>query len=181
VIAQTEVDGLKSDIAQLKERAEGSSYMSVATELGDMNSRLQTTLPRMKREDASEVMQAFYPLVFEGMIELVRTDESVRKKLENAQDVTYVLNVEEVGFNLILMIKSGIFSYGFGVPPQSDITMRTNPKTLIAIMTGQTDAFEAFMNGEVQAEGSIILARGLRGVFETLGDKFGFRLMEFSS
>jgi putative sterol carrier protein len=126
-------------------------------------------------------MQSFYPLVFSGMIELTKTDPTVKQKLQGTEDVTYLLKVPEVGFALALMIKSSEFSYLFGEPDHVDVTMKTAPDALVRIMTGQTDALEAFMNGEVQAEGSLIKARGLRGVFETLGDRFGFRLMEFSA
>jgi putative sterol carrier protein len=181
VTAHPDVQKLLGAIAALKQRAQANSYMSVAAELGDMNTQLKTALPQMNLQDASDVMQAFYPLVFDGMVELSNTDPSVQQKLRGAEDVTYVLKVEEVGFALCLRIKGGQFSYEFAEPSQIDVTMKTSPEALVRIMTGQTDALEAFMDGEVQAEGAITKARGLRGVFETLGDKFGFRLMEFSA
>jgi putative sterol carrier protein len=155
--------------------------MAVAADLGEMNGRLQTTLPQMKLQDASDVMQAFYPLVFEGMIELTNTDQGLRQKLKTVEDVVYLLSVPDVAFGLCLILAGGKFSYLFGKPERADVTMKTSPDALVRIMTGQTDALEAFMAGEVEVEGSLIKARGLRYIFETLGDKFGFRLMEFSA
>lgn len=179
--SQTDIPNLIEEIGRLKQSAQASSYVAVADQLGDMNSRLQSILPRLSLQDASDVMQAFYPLVFEGMVELAENDESIKKKLQNTEDVTYVLKVEEVGFALCLMIQGGRFSYLFSEPSHIDVTMKTSPEALVRIMTAQTDALEAFMMGEVQAEGPLIKARGLRAIFETMGDKFGFRLMEFSA
>jgi len=155
--------------------------MAVASELGDMNAFMKTAIPKLQLSDASRVMQAFYPLVFEGMVELIATDPSVADRMKSAENVVYLLDVPQVSFALSLIIQEGKFSYRFSKPEQADVTMRTNPETLVRIMTGQTDALEAFMEGQVEAEGSLIKARGLRAVFETLGDKFGFRLMEFSA
>jgi putative sterol carrier protein len=176
-----EVQSILDRVADLKRRALADSYMGVAGELGDMNAFLKTALPQMPLSDASRVMQAFYPVVFEGLIELVAKDETLRQRLQNAENVSYLLDVPQVSFALCLMIQGGQFSYRFEKPEQPDVTMRTSPETLVRIMTGQTDAFEAFMEGQVEVEGSLIKARGLRAVLEAMGDTFGFRLMEFSA
>jgi putative sterol carrier protein len=180
-MANDEVSSLLSEIAEIKRRAEAETYLANAGALSDMNTRLKQVLPTLSLDDASSVMQAFYPLVFSGMIEIGETDADVRQKLAATEDVVYLLKVEEVGFALCLAIQGGKFSYQFSEPAHVDVTMKTSPEALVRIMTGQTDAFEAFMEGVVQMEGSIIKARGLRAVFEALGDRFGFRLMEFSS
>jgi putative sterol carrier protein len=181
VSSQMDVPRLVAEIGALKQKAEASSYTAVASELGDMNGRLQTILPRLPLQDASTVMQAFYPLIFEGMVELTQTDENLQNKLGTVENVTYALKVEEVGFTLALMLQDRRFSYSFGEPASIDVTMKTSPEALVRIMTGQTDALEAFMMGEVKAEGSLIKARGLRFIFETMSDKFGFTLMQFST
>jgi putative sterol carrier protein len=178
---RSEVQTLLGDIERMRQRAEADSYLAIAGELGAMNARLQVALPQMELQDASDVMQAFYPLVFSGVVELCQVDETVQQKLRGTEDVTYVFKVPEVSFALCFIIKAGRFSYLFGEPPEVDVTMKSSPETLVRIMTGQTDALEAFMYGEVQAEGSLIKARGLRAVFETMGDRFGFRLMDFRS
>ncbi len=179
--SESEVESVLSDIAGLKSKAVANSYMAVAPQLADMNTRLQTALLQMKLDDASRVMQAFYPLVFEAMRELTDTDETLGQKLKTVEEVVYLLSVPEVSFGLCLILKGGKFDYLFGKPESADVTMKTSPEALVRIMTGQTDALEAFMQGEVEAEGSLIKARGLRYIFETLGDKFGLRLMEFSA
>lgn len=178
-MASEQTQALLGEIDDLHKRADAGSYVAMADELGGMNSRLQVILPEVELDDAVQLMNAFYPLVFSGMVELGKTDAEIRDKLARTEDVTYVLKVDEVGFALCLKIANGEFSYAFSEPAEVNVTMKTDPQTLLELMTGQTDAIQAFMAGDVEADGELIKARGLRAVFEALGDKFGFRLMEF--
>src|SRR5688500_10517988 len=110
-MSDNEGQSILDRVTDLKRRALADSYMSVAGELGDMNALLKTALPKMPLADASRIMQAFYPVVFEGLIELVSKDEALRQRLQSAENVTYLLDVPQVSFALCLMIQGGQFSY----------------------------------------------------------------------
>ena len=46
-----------------------------------------------------------------------------------------------------------------------------------SFMSGETDAMQAYMSGEVKAEGNLTKAMALRSVLEVVGEEFGFELM----
>jgi putative sterol carrier protein len=168
-----------SEIDALRTRGEAEGFVELATELGEMNARLNDVLRAVELDEAVRLMREFYPLVFAGMVELGRTDPELKEKLAKTQDVVYVLKVEEADFALCLKIDKGEFAYSFEEPANVHVTMTTTPEILLDIMSGQTDAIEAFMAGDVEAEGEIVKARSLRAVFEALGDRFGFQIMQF--
>ncbi len=170
---------LRRDIDALRVRGETGSYAALATELGELNGRLKTALREVELAEALELMRSFYPLVFAGMVELGATDPTLRAQLGRTGDITYVLKVDAIDFALCLRIVDGAFAYSFEAPAEPHVTMTTTPEVLLQIMSGQTDAIEAFMMGDVDAEGELTRARGLRSVFETLSDRFGFEIMTF--
>ncbi len=170
---------LLREIESLRARGEGVGYVELAKELEDMNGRVGKVLREVELDDAVQLMRAFYPLVFAGMVELGREDPALRAQLGRTQDVTYVLKVDEAQFALCLKVESGEFAYSFEEPEKVHVTMTTTPEVLLEIMSGQTDAIEAFMAGDVEADGELTRARSLRAVFEALSDRFGFQIMQF--
>ncbi len=71
----------------------------------------------------------------------------------------------EDGDNFYIAIKDGDLDLGQGQHDDPSVTLIMNTETLVGVMTGETDGMQAFMAGQLRAEGDMMLATKLGELF----------------
>jgi len=85
--------------------------------------------------------------------------------------------LEDGDFAITFIIKDGKFDYKMELVDDADLVMKMNKETMKNMMSGDLDIMQAYMSGEVKAEGNLTKAMGLRSILEAVGEEFGFELM----
>jgi putative sterol carrier protein len=163
----------------LLEQTAADGYMFHKPRVVDTYQYLKDTLPHEPVEYALDIIQKFSPIIYECMVELSKTDSYLMEELELADDVVFVAGIDGTSVCHTLMLSNGEFSYSLERPEISDMAVFMNEDTYRRVMTGETDAMDAFMDGEVNLEGSVTAGVHLRAIFETLCDEFGFKIIDF--
>ncbi len=71
----------------------------------------------------------------------------------------------EDGEDFYLEIKDGAFEIATGENEDPSVTLIMSSETLVNVMTGETDGMQAFMAGQLRAEGDMMLATKLGELF----------------
>ena len=71
----------------------------------------------------------------------------------------------EDGDDFYVDIKDGGFDIASGSHDDASVTLILSTETLVGIMTGETDGMQAFMAGQLRAEGDMMLATKLGELF----------------
>ena len=82
----------------------------------------------------------------------------------SGMDNVFQFSIED-GDNYYIAIKDGSFELGQGDHDDPSVTLILNSETLVNIMTGETDGMQAFMAGQLRAEGDMMLATKLGELF----------------
>ena len=82
----------------------------------------------------------------------------------SGMDNVFQFDIED-GDNYYIAIKDGSFELGQGDHSDPSVTLILSSETLINIMTGETDGMQAFMAGQLRAEGDMMLATRLGDLF----------------
>ncbi len=71
----------------------------------------------------------------------------------------------EDGDNFYVAISNGELELGQGEHADPSVTLIMSTETLVGVMTGETDGMQAFMAGQLRAEGDMMLATKLGELF----------------
>ena len=71
----------------------------------------------------------------------------------------------EDGDDYYIAINNGEFEIANGTHDDPSVTLILTTETLVGIMTGETDGMQAFMAGQLRAEGDMMLATKLGELF----------------
>ena len=71
----------------------------------------------------------------------------------------------EDGDNFYIAINNGELELGQGDHDDPSVTLILSTETLVGVMTGETDGMQAFMAGQLRAEGDMMLATKLGELF----------------
>jgi putative sterol carrier protein len=71
----------------------------------------------------------------------------------------------EDGDHYYISISNGGFEVGNGTHEDPSVTLIMTTETLVGIMSGETDGMQAFMAGQLRAEGDMMLATKLGELF----------------
>ena len=77
---------------------------------------------------------------------------------------TFQFSIED-GDDFYLVIKDGTFEIATGENDDPSVTLIMSTETLVGVMTGETDGMQAFMAGQLRAEGDMMLATKLGELF----------------
>jgi len=171
------VDELKKAVPDLASKAKAVGYAEVAKELSGMTDTLKDKLAEFEVDDALDLMKSFMPMMFDGMKELAESNEDVQDELEDVEDTVISMVVEDGDFAMTFIVKEGKFDYSMEAAADADLTMKMDKATMKGFMSGEADVMQAYMSGDIKAEGNLTKAMGLRSIFEALGDEFGFDMM----
>ena len=78
-------------------------------------------------------------------------------------DLIFQFNIDDAVYHLI--IKDSTCTVVEGDHDDANVTLIMNAETLEGITTGETDGMQAFMAGQLQAEGDMMLATKLSELF----------------
>lgn len=98
--------------------------------------------------------------------------EQIFEKLEQnfnadaaaGMDLVFQFNIED-DKNYNLVINDGTCKLNEGDHPDPSVTLIMNSETLQGIVSGETDGMQAFMAGQLRAEGDMMLATKLGELF----------------
>ncbi|RDH44481.1 SCP2 sterol-binding domain-containing protein [Zooshikella ganghwensis] len=79
-------------------------------------------------------------------------------------DVIFQLDIED-GDTYHIIVKNGTCEINEGASDDPSVTLIMNAETLDGIMTGEVDGMQAFMGGNLRAEGDVMLATKLSELF----------------
>ncbi|MCL6414585.1 SCP2 sterol-binding domain-containing protein [Aestuariirhabdus sp. Z084] len=79
-------------------------------------------------------------------------------------DVVFQFDIED-GDTYNVTVKDGACEIADGAHDAPSVTLIMSSETLVGIMTGETDGMQAFMGGQLRAEGDIMLATKLADLF----------------
>lgn len=71
----------------------------------------------------------------------------------------------EDGDDFFVAVNDGNFEIGSATHDDPSVTLIMTTETLVGIMTGETDGMQAFMAGQLRAEGDMMLATKLGELF----------------
>lgn len=80
-------------------------------------------------------------------------------------DYVFQFNIED-GENFNIAIKDGTCEVAEGESGEPSVTLIMNAETFQGIISGETDGMQAFMAGQLRAEGDMMLATRLSEFFE---------------
>ncbi|MBK8972770.1 MAG: SCP2 sterol-binding domain-containing protein [Hahellaceae bacterium] len=79
-------------------------------------------------------------------------------------DLVFQFNIED-GDNAYVIIQNGSCELGQGDHADPSVTLIMNSDTFRGIVSGETDGMQAFMAGQLRAEGDMMLAMKLGELF----------------
>ena len=161
----------------LLEKAKAIGFQKVAKEIPEITDLIKDKMAEFDVDEALTLMKQFMPVVFDAMKELAETNEDVQDELEDVEDTVISMIVEDSDFAMTFIVKDGKFDYALEAKDDADLTLKMGKETMKNMIAGEGDAMQAYMSGEVKAEGNLTKAMGLRSIFEALGEEFGFELM----
>ncbi len=170
-------DDIIKGIPDILTKAKSIGFAKVMKEFPDMNQVIRQKMAEFEVDEGLALIKQFMPVLFDGVKELAASSEDLQEELEDIEDTTVSMVVEDADFAITIIIEDGKFNYKMEAVPEADLVLKMNKVTMKNFMSGETDAMSAYMSGEVKAEGNLTKAMALRSVFEALGDEFGFEIM----
>ncbi|AKX44390.1 SCP-2 family sterol carrier protein [Thiopseudomonas alkaliphila] len=79
-------------------------------------------------------------------------------------DLIFQFNIEDAS-NYYLVVKDGTCDVQAGDADEPNVTLIMDSETFKGIATGETDGMQAFMSGNLRAEGDMMLAMKLSELF----------------
>ncbi len=86
----------------------------------------------------------------------------------NGLDAVFQYDIADNG-SWQIKVQNGSCEISEGSLEDSDVTLTMNLDTLASVMNGDTDGMQAFMSGDIQATGDIMLATRLTDLFPLNG------------
>ena len=170
-------EDLVKAMPEILEKAKAVGFLKVATEVPEISDLIKNKMGEFEVDQAIEMMKQFMPVMFEAMKELAETDEDIQDELEDIEDTKVAMVIEEADFAVTLIVEDGKFDFKTELVEGADLVLKMTKDSMKGILSGESDPVQAYMAGEVKAEGNLTKAMAMRSIFEVLGEKFGFELM----
>ena len=176
------IEGMSKDevvkaLPEMIEKAQAIGFLKVAKEIPEMSEVIRNKMAEFDVDEALGLMKQFMPVMFDAMKDFAKENEDLQEELEDTEDVSISMVVEDADFAMTLIIKDGSFDYKLEQVPDVDLVMKMPKEVMSGMMSGEGDPMQAYMSGDIKAEGNLAKAMALRSVFEIMGDEFGFNLM----
>lgn len=159
------------------EKAKQVGFAKVVKEVPTINEVIRSRMKDFEVDEAIDLMKQFLPVMFDAMKELVEGNEDVQDELEDIEDTSVTMIVEDASFAMTIIIEEGKLDVKMEEVPDVDLVLKLSKDAMKGIMSGESDAMQAYMSGEVKAEGNLTKAMALRSIFEVIGEEFGFEMM----
>ena len=167
------VKGIPDMLAKAKE----VGFLEVAKELPDMSQIIRDKMAEFEVDEALTLMKQFMPVMFDALKDLMETNEDLQEELEDIEDTIVSMVVEDADFAMTLIIKDGKFDYKLAPVEGADLVLKMAKDAMKDMMSGESDPMQAYMSGDVKAEGNLTKAMALRSIFEAMSEELGFEFM----
>ncbi|MFX1293562.1 MAG: SCP2 sterol-binding domain-containing protein [Promethearchaeota archaeon] len=164
-------------IPDILEKVKAAGLVKVTKELPDLNKVIRNKMVEFEIDETLSLMKQLIPVIFDAMKELAESNEDLQEDLEDIEDTIISMVVEDADFAMTFIVQDGKFDYKMEPIYDADLVLKMSKNVMKDILSGESDPMDAFMSGDVKAEGSIAKAIALRSIFETLSEEFGFELM----
>ncbi|MHA1895059.1 MAG: SCP2 sterol-binding domain-containing protein [Candidatus Helarchaeota archaeon] len=170
-------DQLVKEIPNLLEKAKAVGFAKVVKEIPDLSETIREKMSEFEVDEAISVISTLMPVMFDAVKVMAESNEDIQDELEDVEDTIMSMVLEDGDFAITFIIKDGKFDYKMELVDDADLVMKMNKETMKNMMSGDLDIMQAYMSGEVKAEGNLTKAMGLRSILEAVGEEFGFELM----
>ncbi|MBD3229499.1 MAG: hypothetical protein GF329_15045 [Candidatus Lokiarchaeota archaeon] len=178
LVKKLETDMSKATILKLVEMTKEIGFLKIIKDedLRDFVTTLRDKLGDLDLEDMKEIIPKFLPVMFGGMKELLEASEEAQFELEDMDDMSMVISVPDLDVSIFMKIEEGKFDAGEGTVEDADLTITMSEENFMKLATGEMDAMQAYMSGEIQLEGDMTKAMAIRPLMDILADEYEFDL-----
>ncbi|MHA1310392.1 MAG: SCP2 sterol-binding domain-containing protein [Candidatus Helarchaeota archaeon] len=172
-------EGLSKDkILKVIDMTEKVGFLNIVKDddLKDFLPSMREKIADLSSDDLKEIIPKFLPVMFKGMQELLEASEEAQEELEDIDDMAIVISVPDMNVNIYMKIEEGKFSAGEGDIEDASLKIKMDESTFMKMATGDLDAMQAYMSGEIQLEGDMTKAMAIRPLLDVLADEYDFDL-----
>ncbi|MHA1784441.1 MAG: SCP2 sterol-binding domain-containing protein [Candidatus Helarchaeota archaeon] len=159
------------------DKAKEIGFAKIIKEFPDITDFIRNIISDFEVDESINIIRQFLPLIFDTIVDYIAENEEIREELEDIDDVSLALALEDGDFAITIIIKDGKFSYELGIEDKTDLILKMNKETMRKFISGDADPMSSYMSGDVKAEGNITKAMGLRSILDIIGDEFGIDLL----
>ncbi|NHI93473.1 MAG: hypothetical protein EAX96_13380 [Candidatus Lokiarchaeota archaeon] len=159
------------------DKAKEIGFVNIVKEIPDVMDNMRTIIAEFEPEEAIEIIKKYMPVVYDSVIDFVEQNEELQEELEDIEDTSLALMVDDADFTITLIIKDAKISYQMDIPENVDLTLKLNKSTMKNFMTNDMDPMQAYMSGEIKAEGNITKAMGLRPILDFISEELGIEIL----
>jgi putative sterol carrier protein len=176
LVEKLETDMSKDTILQLIDMTKEVGFINIVKDddLKDFLGTMREKIAELSSDDLKEIIPKFLPIMFGGMQELLDASEDAKDELEDMDDMAMMISVPDMNVQIFMKIEDGKFTAGEGEVDDPDLTIKMAEETFMKMATGDLDAMQAYMSGEVQLEGDMTKAMAIRPLMDILADEYEF-------
>ncbi|MHA1268311.1 MAG: SCP2 sterol-binding domain-containing protein [Candidatus Helarchaeota archaeon] len=176
LVKELEEDLSVDKILKVIEMTESVGFLNLVKDddLKDFLPSMREKIGELSADDLKKIIPKFLPVMFKGMQELLEASEEAQEELEDIDDMSILISVPDMNINIFMKIEDGKFSAGEGDIEDPSLKIKMAEETFMKMATGDLDAMQAYMSGEVQLEGDMTKAMALRPLLDVLADEYDF-------
>ena len=163
----------------LLDKAKEIGFSKVLNEFPDINDFLQSKLREFEPEEAINIIKELIPIIYNTVVDFVAQSEEIQDELEDVEDTSIAMALEDGDFAMTIAIKAGEFKYEMGIMEGADVILKMDKETMQKFMSGEENPMSAFMSGAVKVEGNLGKVMALRPILEIVGEELGIDIMIF--
>jgi len=181
-------DMLSMDIAELKEtlpaaldkiREVGFVKLVKDKEAKELIPNIREKIKTMESQDLESLMPLVFPIMLEGMTELINASGDAKDELEDIEDLTINIVVPDF-MTLAIVIQDCAFTAQTTPGAEPDLTIEMDKEAWFKLVRGEADPISSYMAGDLHMIGEMTKAMQLRGLFDILSDEYDFDIGGFA-
>ncbi|MHA1230657.1 MAG: SCP2 sterol-binding domain-containing protein [Candidatus Helarchaeota archaeon] len=178
LVKELEEDFSKDKIMKIIEMTPQVGFVNIIKdeELKEFMTSIRDKLAEISVDDLKEIIPKFTGILFSGMKELLDASEEAQEELEDMEDMSLVISVPDMNLGIYIKIEDGKLDAGEGELEEADLKIKMGQDTFMKMVSGDIDAMQAYMSGEIQLEGDMTKAMAIRPLFDILADEYDFEI-----
>ncbi len=173
-----DVNKLKDLVPKIMNKIKEVGFIEVVKddELKEFIPKMREQMANIDIEELVPLAKVVMPTIFEGMSQLLAASEEAQDELEDQDDMAVQMQAPDLDVYVYMKIEEGKFSAGEGKIDDADLKITISKETFLKMMQGESNIMEAYMSGDVKAEGELAKAMALRPLLEIIADEYGLDL-----
>jgi len=165
------------DAPNILKKAKEVGFIKVVKEFPNINQMIRDKMAEFEVDEAINLIKQFMPLLFDAMKDVIETSEDLKDEIEEIEDTTVSMVIEDGDLAMSFIIKDGKFDFKMEALEEADLVFKMNKDIMRDMIIGNIDPIQSYMSGDIKAQGNLPKAMALRSIFNTLGDEFGFNFI----